>query len=68
MRRRVQELGWFLQPKPFIILGDKQIIWHTINVFLKLDNVIQIIIPTSKEWFGEVEVVVNHSKSDVQLT
>lgn len=45
------------KPKPFIILGDKQIIWHTINVFLKLDNVIQIIIPTSKEWLGEVEVI-----------
>ena len=45
------------KPKPFIILGDKPIIWHTINAFLKLDSLIQIIIPTSKEWLNEVEII-----------
>ncbi len=46
-------------PKPFLPLGDKPILWHTIQAFLNVPSVIQIIIPTSKEWISEVKNIIS---------
>ncbi|MBO6795183.1 MAG: 2-C-methyl-D-erythritol 4-phosphate cytidylyltransferase [Balneolaceae bacterium] len=46
-------------PKPFLPLGDEPILWHTIQAFLKVPSVVQVIIPTSKYWISEVEKIVS---------
>ena len=45
------------KPKPFLLLGKKSILWHTICAFSKVDYVVQVIIPTSEEWIKEVELI-----------
>jgi 2-C-methyl-D-erythritol 4-phosphate cytidylyltransferase len=47
------------KPKPFLLLGDKSILWYTISAFAKVESVIQIIIPTSKDWISEVQEICN---------
>ncbi len=44
-------------PKPFIELGGQPILWHTINAFASLDSILQIIIPTSRDWIEEVKEI-----------
>ncbi len=42
------------KPKPFLLLGNQPIIWHSINAFSRVKSVVQIIIPTSHEWHEHV--------------
>ena len=42
-------------PKPFLKVGGKPILWHTIYAFSKVDIVEQIIISTSQNWIDQVE-------------
>ena len=46
-------------PKPFLPLGERSILWHTIRAFLNVDGVTQIIIPTSKQWMERVREIVD---------
>lgn len=46
-------------PKPFLPLGERSILWHTIHAFLNVDGVTQIIIPTSKQWIEHVREIVD---------
>lgn len=56
------------KPKPFLALGDRTILWHTINAFTKVDSVCQIVVPTTKEWISEVvSIFDSFSSSDIQF-
>lgn len=55
-------------PKPFIELMGAPILEHTIQSFVKVDAVSQILIATSKEWFRAVEeVFLNFSEPGVDM-
>lgn len=46
-------------PKPFLEIGAKPILWHTIYAFLQVDAVHQIIIPTSSSWQQKTKEICN---------
>lgn len=46
-------------PKPFLPLGDHTILWHTIHAFLNAEGLVQVIIPTSKEYFDRVHEIIH---------
>lgn len=45
------------KPKPFLILGEKPILWHTVRAFSEIESVSQIIIPASMDWIDVVEQI-----------
>ncbi len=45
-------------PKPFIKVGKKSILEHTISRFLEVPDVVQIVIATSKNYISEIESMV----------
>lgn len=50
-------------PKPYIQLGGKSILEHTVRRFLKLDLLSQIIIATSAEYITEAEAIMKDTVS-----
>ena len=44
-------------PKPFLMLGNQAILWHTIRAFLSVEEVEEVIIPTSSNWISEVQTI-----------
>ncbi len=54
-------------PKPFIKVGEKSILEHTIARFLEFSEVKQIIVATSKSYINEIENIVGHFVTDVHF-
>ncbi|HET8866356.1 MAG TPA: 2-C-methyl-D-erythritol 4-phosphate cytidylyltransferase [Gracilimonas sp.] len=54
-------------PKPFIKIGDKTILEHTISNFLDLPNLVQVIVATSEEYKEVVGSVFKSFASDVEF-
>ncbi len=54
-------------PKPFIQVGDKTILEHTISRFLEVSDVAQIIIATSKSYISTIKSMFEQLSSDIQL-
>lgn len=54
-------------PKPFIRIGKKSILEHTIARFDKPELVSEIIIPVSKEWLSHVKNVVDVSNFSIPV-
>jgi 2-C-methyl-D-erythritol 4-phosphate cytidylyltransferase len=54
-------------PKPFIKVGEKSILEHTINRFLECTEVVQVIIATSKSYINEIEEMVEGLETDVHF-
>lgn len=53
-------------PKPFLKLQEKTILEHTIRSFLKVEQVSQVIVATSREWISDVQTIfANLSFSEV---
>ena len=53
-------------PKPFLTLNGKTILEHTISAFAKVDEVVDIRIATSVDWFDQVEAILNKFADDVE--
>jgi len=51
------------RPKPFLEIGGRSILSYTIEAFLKVDEVAQVIVPVSEEWMGEVQGIFESLKS-----
>lgn len=47
-------------PKPFIKVGNKSILEHTISRFLEVPAVIQIVIATSADYIPKIESITEH--------
>ena len=54
-------------PKPFIKVGGKSILEHTISRFVEFDEVVQIIVATSENYIQEIEEMVEKFKGEVQF-
>jgi len=54
-------------PKPFIRVGGKSILEHTVARFLEFSEVKQIIVATSKSYIKEIENIVGHFVTDVHF-
>ncbi|MGN8225154.1 2-C-methyl-D-erythritol 4-phosphate cytidylyltransferase [Gracilimonas sp. BCB1] len=54
-------------PKPFIKVGDKTILEHTISRFLEVPDVAQIIIATSKSYIPTIKSLFEQLSADIQL-
>ncbi|MBO6585267.1 MAG: 2-C-methyl-D-erythritol 4-phosphate cytidylyltransferase [Gracilimonas sp.] len=54
-------------PKPFIKVGDKAILEHTISRFLEVPDVAQIIIATSKSYIPAIKSMFEQLSTDIQL-
>lgn len=55
-------------PKPFLKLGQKPVLWHTIRAFLQVPEVVEVLVATSEAWIGQVEAIFEElSKSGVRL-
>lgn len=54
-------------PKPFIRVGDKPILAHTISRFLEVPEVIQIVVATTKEYFSEIEAMFAGFSTSAEL-
>ncbi|WP_421772882.1 2-C-methyl-D-erythritol 4-phosphate cytidylyltransferase [Gracilimonas sp.] len=54
-------------PKPFIKVGDKTILEHTISRFLEVPDVAQIIIATSKNYIPTIKSMFEKLATDIQL-
>jgi 2-C-methyl-D-erythritol 4-phosphate cytidylyltransferase len=54
-------------PKPFIKVGDKTILEHTISRFLEVPDVAQIIIATSKSYIPAIKSMFEQLSTDIQL-
>ena len=46
-------------PKPYITLGDKPILAHTLSKFLALPGLIQIVVATSAEYLESAQSILN---------
>lgn len=44
-------------PKPFIKVGDKTILHHTVSRFLNVPGIVQVIIATSEKYIPEIEAM-----------
>lgn len=54
-------------PKPFIKIGGKPILEHTIDRFLEVENVIQILIATSPEYLDEISSMTSGLSDQVSF-
>lgn len=54
-------------PKPFLKLGDRTILEHTLARFNKPELVREILIPVSKEWLGKASELVDHKHFSVPI-
>lgn len=54
-------------PKPFLRLGDKSILEHTISRFLHLSNVRQVIIAASRGYIPKIESLISGFESDADF-
>lgn len=55
-------------PKPFLRLGQKPILWHTIRAFLQVPEVVEVLVATSEAWKEQVEAIFEElSQSGVRL-
>lgn len=55
-------------PKPFLELGNKPILWHTLTAFCAVNEVVQIIVPTSEDRMISVEKIFDSiDRDDVLL-
>ncbi len=52
-------------PKPFIQLKDASILEHTIRAFAQVDNVKEIVVATSEEWFEHIDRILEKYASQV---
>ena len=54
-------------PKPFIKVGSKTILEHTISRFLEVSDVVQIIIATSKSYIPEIKSMFGQVSTHIDL-
>jgi len=53
------------KPKPFLLLGNQPILWHTITAFTQVNFVTQVIVCTSKEWLDDVDAIFNSISNEI---
>lgn len=54
-------------PKPFIKVGNKTILEHTISRFLEVPDVVQIIVATSKSYISEIESIFDQIPATLNM-
>jgi 2-C-methyl-D-erythritol 4-phosphate cytidylyltransferase len=57
-----------VSPKPFIRLGDRTILEHTLNRFLPLKGLREIIVATSEEFIDQVNLMLDEISSENATT
>jgi 2-C-methyl-D-erythritol 4-phosphate cytidylyltransferase / 2-C-methyl-D-erythritol 2,4-cyclodiphosphate synthase len=54
-------------PKPFILIGGKPVLWHTLSLFIKIPGVNHIIIAAAGEYTNQAKEIADSIETDVLI-